>query len=297
MRASRSEGSPRVLVTGAAGNTGRRVAARLGEWGLTVRAAVRNGAPPDEARERVRFDWADPSTHEEALAGVDRMYLLAPAFVEDPSTLMVPFIERALARGVRRVVLLSSSALPEGTPGLGRVHRLLRERAPEWAVLQPSWFMQNFVNAHHHHGVTLLRDGLMMTSTGDGHVGFVDADDIAEVAARALADTSSHDTAHVITGPQALSYDDIAAILSRVAGRPIRHVHVSAAEAQRRMMSAGMPERYAGFLVQLDEAIRAGAEARVTDTVSRVTGREPHSFESFAKAHATFWRSRGVQGP
>ncbi|WP_224240088.1 NmrA family NAD(P)-binding protein [Hyalangium gracile] len=289
MRPSRSRNPARVLVTGPTGNTGRHVVSRLKELGLTVRAASRSAPPPDSTLEHVRFDWADTSSHEEALSGVDRMYLIAPVLVEDPSPIMLPFIERALERGVRRVVVLSASVVPEGAPGLGTVHRMLRERAPEWTVLQPSWFMQNFVSPGHHHGASLQRDGLLMTSTGEGRVGFVDAQDIAEVAVRALADESSHDTAHVITGPQALRYDDIAAVLSKVAGRPIRHKHVDPDEARRHMMSAGMPERYARFLVQLDESIREGAEARVTDTVSRVTGREPRSFEAFARAHAAFF--------
>jgi ergot alkaloid biosynthesis protein len=283
MSPSRRGDSARVLVTGATGNTGHHVASRLAELGFTVRAATRTQPLPDSRMEHVRFDWAEVSSHEEALSGVDRMYLVAPAMVEDPSKLMLPFIERALERGVRRVVLLSSSALPEGTPGLGTVHRMIRERVPEWTVLQPSWFMQNFMEARHLHGASLQRDGLLVTCTGEGRVGFVDARDIAEVAVRALADPTSHDTAHVITGPQALRYDDVAAILSRVSGRPVRHVHVSPDEAVRHMMAAGIPERYARLLAQLDEAIQQGAEGRVTDTVLRVTGREPRSFEAFVK--------------
>jgi ergot alkaloid biosynthesis protein len=281
--------SPRILVIGATGNTGRHIVSRLTELGLTVRTATRSPPIPDSPAEHVRFDWADASTHDAAISGVDRMYLVAPAFVDDPSVLMLPFIERALECGVRRVVLLSSSAVPEGSPGLGKVHQFLRERAPEWAVLQPSWFMQNFVEARHFHAASLQRDGVLVTATGEGRVGFVDVRDIAEVAVRALADASSHDTAHVITGPQALRYDDIAAMLSQVAGRPLRHVQASPEEARRHLMGMGIPEHYARFLVQLDEAIQQGAEARVTQTVLRVTGHEPRSFETFAKEHSTFF--------
>jgi uncharacterized protein YbjT (DUF2867 family) len=289
MRTS-SQGNPaRILVTGATGNTGRHIVSRLTELGFTVRTAARGDRPTDSATEHVRFDWADPSTHEEALAGVDRMYLIAPAAVADPSTLMLPFIERAVERGVRRVVLLSSSAVPEGAPGLGTVHRALRERVPEWTVLQPSWFMQNFVNEQHHHGASLKHDGLLVTATGEGRVGFVDVQDIAEVAVRALADERSHDTAHVITGPQALSYDALVAILSQVTGRPMRHVQVDGAAVRRHMMATGIPERYAGLLAGLEESIRQGSEARVTGTVARVTGRPPRSFEAFAREHASFW--------
>jgi len=292
MSPSRTGHSPRVLVIGAAGNTGRHIASRLAELGLTVRAATRGERPADGLAEHVRFDWADPSSHEAALSGVDRMYLIAPAAVEDPSVLMLPFIERAVERGVRRVVLLSSSAVPEGAPGLGTVHRALRERVPEWAVLQPSWFMQNFANERHHHGASLARDGLLVTATGEGRVGFVDAQDIAEVGVRALADERSHDTAHVITGPQALSHDEIAAVISQVSGRPVRHVQVDGDAVSEHMMRSGIPERYARLLAGMEESIRQGAEARVTGTVARVTGREPRSFEAFAREHAAFWTER-----
>ncbi|NRD65938.1 oxidoreductase, partial [Corallococcus exiguus] len=100
----------------------------------------------------------------------------------------------------------------------------------------------------------------------------------------------SHDTAHVITGPQALSYDDLAAILSRVSGRSIRHVHATPDEAQRHLQDSGMPEAYARFLTMLDTLIRDGTEDRVTDTVQRVTGRAPRDFESFTRAHLDAWR-------
>lgn len=279
------EGSTRVLVVGATGNTGSQVAARLTELGFLVRAVSRGGKPVGAAREHARFDWADESSHGDALRGVERMYLVAPALDDDPSTLMLPFIERALESGVRRIVLLSGSPVQEGSPGLGLVHRALRRQAPAWAVLRPSWFMQNFVDSrHHHHGASLRRDGTMVTATGEGRVGFVDALDIAEVAVRALADVTSHDTEHVITGPEALRYDDIADILSRVTGRPMRVIHVSTDAAQRWMMDSGIPERYARFLAQLEESIRGGSEGRVTPTVLRVTGRAPRSFEEFAKA-------------
>ena len=280
----------RVLVTGGTGNTGRRIASRLAELGFAVRVGSRAAPAPGGATEHVRFDWADPSTHAEALRGVHRAYLVSPALVDDPATLMRPFITRALESGVRRFVLLSASAIPEGATGHGAVERALREQAPQWAVLKPSWFMQNFIDPRYMHGPSLLREGVIVTSTGAGRVGFVDTDDIAEVGVRALADEVSHDAAHTITGPEALSYDDVAAILSRVTGRSLKHVRVDDAEARRRMIATGMPESYADLLVGLDAAIRDGAEDRVTDTVERVTGRPPRSLEAFARANSAALR-------
>lgn len=279
----------RVLVTGGTGNTGRRIASRMAALGFSVRTGSRASGMPGGSGEHVRFDWADASTHAPALAGVDRVYLVAPALVEDPAPLMLPFIGRALASGVGRIVLLSSSAIAEDAPGLGAVERVLRERAPGWAVLKPSWFMQNFLNPRHPHGASLIREGAIVTCTGAARVGFVDADDIAEVGVRALSDTAPHDAAHVITGPETLSYGDVAAILTKVAGRHLRHIQVDDGDAVRRMVAAGMPERYAILLVGLDIAIRGGAEDRLTDTVLRVTGRGPRSFEAFVRANADYF--------
>jgi uncharacterized protein YbjT (DUF2867 family) len=287
MDARKNNAGARILVTGATGNTGRPITRALAALGFSVRAATPKGTDPRidlEGATHVYFDWKDASTHAEALKDIDRMYLLAPGMVDDPASIMVPFLERAFEGGVRRVVMLSSSAVPEGSPGLGSVHRFLRERAPEWAVLQPSWFMQNFVNARHHHGGSLRRNGRMLTSTGGGRVGFVDAADIAAVAVRALADEVSHDRAHVITGPEALSYDAIARALSEALGRPVQHIDASPEEALRDMMEAGIPEPYARLLLGLEERIRRGEEDRVTDTVERVTGRAPRSFSDFVRA-------------
>ncbi|WP_437744201.1 NAD(P)H-binding protein [Sorangium sp. So ce1504] len=290
MRARAGSDGPLVLITGGTGTTGRAVAARLAAAGARVRTASRAAPAARDGVEHARFDWADAATHDEALRGADRVYLVAPAMVEDPSALMLPFVERALARGARRLVLLSASPVAEGSPGLGLVHRALRERAPEWTVLRPSWFMQNFIDPRHPHAAAIAGRGELTTATGGGRVGFVDADDIAEVAARALFDGAPHNTSHVITGPEALSYDDVAAIVSRIAGRAIRHVRAGEEDARAYLVRAGVPSPYAGFLVSLDLAIRDGAEDRVTDVVQRVTGRAPRAFGDLARAHAHVFR-------
>lgn len=268
-----------ILVTGATGKTGSLVARGLRSSGQHVRTAARAGAD-------VVFDWSDPATHDEALRGVARIYLVAPPTDGDPAAIMVPFLERALDAGARRFVLLSSSAITSAEPGLGAVERFLLERAPEHAVVKPSWFMQNFAGRWHPHGKSLLEEGVVLTSTGAGRVSFVDIEDIAAVAVRALVDDVSHDTAHVVTGPAALSYADATAILARATGRPLRHVSIDDAEAHRRFLAAGLPPFVAELLVSLDARVRAGAEDRVTDTALRLTGRPPRSFEAFAASIA-----------
>lgn len=276
----------RFLITGGTGTTGSRVATALADHGMSVRVASRNPAP---GTRQVRFDWADPATHGAALTGVDGVYLVPPIGDAAPARLMVPFLERALEAGVRRFVLLSSSAIAEGDPGAGEVHEALRRLAPEWAVLRPSWFMQNFVTPGHLHGESIRAADEIVTATGRGRVAFVDADDIAAVAVRALTDERSHNAAHLLTGPQALGYTDVAEAVSKALGREIRHRSIPVADFRERLTATGMPEAFAYVLATMDAAIAQGAEDRVAPTVERITGRPPRAFADFAAAHTAAW--------
>jgi len=278
-----------ILVTGATGNTGGVLTRLLRDAGANPRPASRTPAPGG-----VRFDWTDPATHAGALDGVERLYLIAPVGVANPEPLVRPFLERGVRGGLRRVVLLSSSAVGEGDPGLGLLHRLVRDLVPEWTVLRPSWFMQNFLGDHP--VAQGLRAGRVTTATGTGRVAFVDAADIAAVAARALLDERAHNTEHIITGPQALSYAKVCELASQLTGAEIRHVDVSAAQLAATLRDAGFPADFAAMLASLDEAIRHGAEDRVTDAVPRITGHPARSVRDFLAAHADDLAADRVKG-
>ncbi|MBG0855606.1 NAD(P)H-binding protein [Streptomyces spinoverrucosus] len=264
-----------TLVLGATGTTGSRVCAQLAARGVAVRAAGRRATTGPGA---VRFDWYDPATHGEALSGADRVYLVPPLATAAPADVMLPFLEQARAAGVRRAVLLSSSAIPAGGPAVGQVHQALPALFDEWAVLRPSWFMQNFTGDHQH-ARTIREEGVIRTATGEGRVAFVDADDIAAVAAHALTDAQAPDADLVITGPEALSHAEVAAVLTEVTGRTVAH-HPLGYEQMRDRLAATMPYEFATVLADLDRAIAQGAEDRTTDTVRRLTGRPPRSFRA-----------------
>ena len=267
-----------TLVIGASGTTGSRVVAQLAAAGHGVKAATRHATPVGCAAP-VRFDWYDPSTHAAALDGADRVYLIPPPADSDPVAVMAPFLRQARAAGVHRAVLLSSSAIPEGGPAVGSVHRALPDLVEQWAVLRPSWFMQNFTGQHAH-ALSIREHGSILTATGSGRVGFIDAEDIAAVAFHALTDEHAPDTDLVLTGPEALSYDDIAAIMTEVTGRLVVHRSLSN-EQMRDRLAAEIPEEFAAMLAGLDRAIAEGSEDRVTDTVQRLTGRPARTFRAF----------------
>lgn len=274
--------SPTTLVIGGTGTTGSRVVARLRAFAGTVRVATRSVA--DGGPERVRFDWSEPETFAPAVAGVDRIYLIAPPGVVDPVPQVEKLLETAARAGTRRVVVLSSSALPDSDSGPGALAPLIRTTMPEWAVLRPSWFMQNFTGQL---AAGIRERAEIVTATGDGRIGFVDAADIAAVAARALLDPTPHNADHVLTGPAALSYADAAGVISAATGRVLRHRNVSTAEMTATFTEIGLPPDYAAFLAGLDDKIRQGAEDRVTTTVTEVTGSPARSFAEFVDTHRT----------
>lgn len=267
-----------ILVTGGTGKTGSRVTELLRQSGFAPRVAARGAQGADGAR----FDWHDATTYAPALEGVRAIYLVAPTDTGDPMSAMRGFLEMALERPIERLVLLSASSLEAGGPMMGAVHAFLRDRAPHWFVLRPTWFMQNFSQGPH--AATIRDENAIYSATQAGRVPFIDADDIAACAVAALTGSLPNRDA-ILTGPQALSYDEVAAILSETLGRTIKHRRLSEDELSARYLSLGLPPDYAPILARMDTAIAGGSEDRVTDEVQTITGHAPDSFRAFARAN------------
>lgn len=277
-----------ILITGGTGKTGKRIVERLKQQGYSYKITMRNAEAITAPEKQVHFNWYDSSTFLPALHNIERVYLVAPVGDPEPIKVMKPFIKMALEQGVRRFVFLSSASFPEEGPVFGPVHQLLKKLAPEWTVLRPSYFMQNFTEGQH--AATISQQDLIISAAGQGKVGFVAAEDIAEVAFRALIDEDAHNTEHIITGPNSLSYDDVSRIISEVTGRKVTHQSISDDELTRSWLAAGISKDYAEIMSRLDRKIREeGAEDLSTDTVMRVTGKAPVSFQQFAQRHANIW--------
>ncbi len=276
----------KILVTGGTGKTGSRLAHQLRASSHSPLVATRNPHETDQ----VRFDWADTATYEAALDEVKAIYLVAPANVPEPLAAMQPFIDRAIASGVERFVLLSASSLEEGGPMMGAVHRYLHDHAPGWFVLRPTWFMQNF--SEQQHLPTIRDEHAIYSATGDGRVPFIDADDIAAVAAAALTDPAIPNGDAILTGPKSLSYDEVAEILTDALGITITHHKLSEQELVERIQSSGLSKTYAELLAAMDTAIAAGGEDRLTGSVYELTGNAPQDLTSFVARNVELWKVR-----
>lgn len=275
-----------VLVLGAKGKSGRRVVPRLRARGAHIRAASRQPAPGE-----TMFDWERPETHAPALKGVDAVYLVGPDLVDNPAAAVDAFLGLAKDAGVTRVVTLSSMGVefPNEGPGSERYAReqLVMRSGLNWTVLRPGGFSQNFSEGFLLPGI--LEGDVIATATGDGATAFVDADDIAAVATAALTMDEHGCQTYVITGPEALSFAEAAAIISEAAGRTITHRQISLDAFLQMLIGAGLPADYASVMVGNQQAIRDGLGARVTDVVASVAARPPISFRDFAAEAAPAW--------
>jgi uncharacterized protein YbjT (DUF2867 family) len=273
-------GEGQILVLGATGRVGRRLADVLRNTGHGVRAASRSGRP--------RFDWTDHATWEPVLDGVSRMYLLAPdGMPVDPS-----FVALAVARGVDRIVLQSSAGIEVmGDERLMAAERTVRESGAQWTILRPNWFNQNFDEGFFSDAV---RAGELALPVGDLRQAFVDARDIAAVAAAALTEAGHTGESYDVTGPQALSFAEALEVIGRAVGHPIRFDgtvdgYLAAQEAIGRSRDQVAGE-IAAFTALADEG-----DTGPTDVVPRVGGRPATTFEAYAQEAAArgAWRRGG----
>lgn len=276
-----------ILVLGATGITGRRIAARLAARGASVRAASRN---PEDGH--TSFDWADPSTHLPALAGATALYLVPPPLVVDPSAAVAALLEDARQAGVRKVVACSSLGVtfPQEPADSGRlaVERAVTGSGLAWTLLRPSGFMQNFSEGFLLPGI-LRADGVT-SATGDGAVALIDADDIADVAVDALLDDRHPGQRYSLTGPSALTFERATELVAAAARRPLAHHSISSTEFASMLRGLGVPGAYVDLLVRDQVAIRDDHAAGISPDVERVLGRSPGTFEAFATRAANVWR-------
>jgi uncharacterized protein YbjT (DUF2867 family) len=272
-----------VLVTGARGKTGREVVAQLAERGVSVRAG---SSAPGQGAGTVRpvlFDWEEPATWREAVAGVDAVYLMRPDLEAAPD-LVAGVVE--LQPQVHVVLLSEQGAGDYADPSWERsTERAVTEQARSWTLLRPSWFHQVLTDPRYYLD-SIRDDGVLPLSGSPAKIAFVDARDIAAVAVAALLDPDGHSgAAYEITGPEGLSTGEVGDILAASLGRP-----VVAADAPVDDSDSGLPPWLADQWRLVMKRVSEGVFAQVTDDVERVTGRPPISVASFAEEYADVWR-------
>jgi uncharacterized protein YbjT (DUF2867 family) len=281
-----------VLVTGATGTIGRLVVPEVLKAGRSVRAASRDRSPSraaEEGVERVELDFTRPQTWRSAFEGVRVMFVVRPPQLSAVGRDMVPALTAAREAGVEHMVLLSLQGA-ERNPVVphARLETWLRASGVGWTFVRPSFFMENLSTTHA--GDIRGRHALMMPA-GRGRTAFVAAHDVAAVAAAALVDPASHRSrAWTPTGPEALSYHAVAAVLTDVLGRPVRYAAPGLVSYGRHARtSLAMPWPMVAVTAAIYTSARLGLAAGLTADVQRVTGRAPTRLSAWAEQHAEVW--------
>ncbi len=282
-----------ILVTGATGTVGSEVVKQLSAKGADVRACCHTLSKADKIRgpgvEIAEVDYSKPETVEAAFKGVEKLFLLTP-LVDNMVEMTAQLVAEAKKAGVKHIVKLSNpdfGADAEARIPPIRWHRqaekIVKESGIPYTFVRPIGFMQNFINFY---GETIEARNAIYTATGEGKQGIVDARDIATVAVEALTDSGHEGKIYTITGPEAISYNQAADILSEVLGRKISHVNLPEEDARKGFEEAGLPEWLINTAIEGERITREGRLSAVLPTVEEVTGKKPISFEQFARDYA-----------
>lgn len=274
-----------VLVTGATGTTGSAVVDGLAARGVPVRAAVRDPRRYEGGGEPVRFDFTDPTSYD-AANGVRAVYLVRPPALGNVERDLFPAVAAMENRGVERVVLLSVLGA-ERLPVLPhrRIERRLERSRVEWTTLRAAYFAQNLETVHREE----IREGRLAVPAGDGRVGTIDARDVAAVAVRCLTEPEHAGRAYDLTGPEAVSFGDLARVLSDVLPYRVAYTDPSLPRFLLSSRMRGVPTGRALVMAGLYTAARLGLSARVNDDARRVLGREPHDVHTYARDRRAVW--------
>lgn len=268
-----------TLVLGGSGKTGRRVVERLRARNVPVRIGTRDAQPS--------FDWNAQATWPAVLEGVRSVYVTYYPDLAAPgaSDAIRAFTSLAVESGVQRLVLLSGRGEPEAQA----CEAIVRQSGVEWTLVRASWFMQNFSE---NYLLEPLLGGEVVLPVGDVGEPFIDAEDIADVAVKALTEDGQVGQLYEITGPRLLSFKDAVAEIARATGRDIRYVQVTPDEYAAGLQGV-LPPDLVSLVTYLFTEVLDGRNTSTTDGVTRALGRPPRDFADFVQDTA----ATGVWNP
>lgn len=282
-----------IVVVGATGTVGSELIDLLASRDVAVRAMSRR--PPEEdprkSIEWVEGDLADVDRLRLAFDGAAKVFLVT-GNVEDMVALQKNAIRAAEESGVDHLVKISALAASDHSKSVigvwhWVVEQVLRDSRLSWTILRPHVFMQNVLDQ----AESIREAGTLYAASADAEIPMIDTRDIAAVAAAVLTEDGHAGERYTLTGPEAVSYREVARAISEATDRPVRYVAETEDDAWRRLHGAGLPPWLIGAQLSLAAYQRAGGGTDViTDTVARLTGREPRTIRDFARDHAAAFR-------
>ena len=275
-----------ILVTGATGTNGIELIKQLSAMGAPVRGMVRKRPGPGwdvpPGVEFVTADFDDPDSIRLALKGIESAFLVTNS-TERAETQQLSFVEAARQAGLRHIVYLSQLHAATHSPvRFLRYHAVVEDAIAssgiEFTNLRPNLFMQGLLGFRD----SIITEGRFFAPAGDARVSIVDVRDIAAVGAAALTERSHHGKTYDITGPEALTHAEMAALLSSALGRQITFIDVPESAMREALLGHGAPAWQADGLIEDYAHYRRGEASSISSAVADVTGHPPRSFATFA---------------
>lgn len=278
------------LIVGASGSVGSLVASKLAAQGAFVHALTSKPERSGQVEGNIRWIYADLKSGQgvaEAFAGVQRAFIFAPPGYVPQNEIISPLIQEAVRNKLEKVVLLTALGANAVDTAPLRVAELELERSGlAYNIVRPNWFMQNF-NTFWIQGIN--EHNKILLPTGKAKGSFIDVRDIADVVVRLISTDDLYNQAFDITGSQSLDHDEVAELLSKVAGRKIGYQEIPPEVLKQGFLAAGLPADYADFLLLILGFFAQGYSAHVTNSVKDLLGRDPITFEQYAEDHRQAW--------
>jgi NAD(P)H dehydrogenase (quinone) len=279
-----------IGVTGASGNLGRQVIAHLKAGGATkIVGFTRN---PDKATgldgvELRRADFSDPAHLGGQLAGVERLLVISTDTLAGRAELQTGAIDAAVKAGVKHILYTSiTSPYPDPHPEavIPNSHYWTEVRMAasgvDFSFLRNNLYTDFQIPA----AQNAIATGTLYHASGSGRRAFITREDCAVAAAAALLSAEGK-RVYDIGGPEALSADDIAALLSDISGKPVKAMNIPPEALVQGLVAAGMPAEFGGVMAHFDSDTAKGLLGIVSGDFEQLTGRKPRSLGDFLRAH------------
>jgi NAD(P)H dehydrogenase (quinone) len=286
----------KTLVTGASGQLGQAIIRHLLDTysvpASDIVAASRDtsklatlGAKGVELRVA---DFDDAASLDKAFAGIDTVLIISTDALAVPGQRLTQHkaaVEAAKKAGVTHLAYTSmpnpDKSLVTFAPDHLGTEQAVKASGLPYTIIRNAWYNDNYLHSMPHN----LQSGQWFTAMGEGKVPNISRDDCARAAAAALAKGKAENKTYTVTGPQSLNADEIAAIVSDAAGKPLTVIQVSPADLQKGIEGAGLPGFVAEMLASADANIAAGNFDAVTNDYETLTGEKPQTSAEFFRAH------------
>ncbi|WP_461215477.1 NmrA family NAD(P)-binding protein [Lacticaseibacillus sp. GG6-2] len=276
----------KILVLGSTGNIGWPLVQQLATTPeVQVVAGIHRHVPVAMQAlgvATVTFDFLKPQTFDDALAGVEQVFFVRPPELADPQHDMLPFVTAMGEHHIKQVVFVSLMGV-EKNPMVPhrKIEKMIVDSGLPYTFLRPSFFMQNLTTTH---GDDLRKHHDLFVPAGKSVTSFIDCRDIAAAAAVVLQSSEYLNQAITITGPEALSYQQVAAIMTKVCGVKVTYSHPGLLKFRRAMLKRGIKKEFVNVMVMLYVITRMGNAKAVNDNLPKLIGRPAKTMADFAAA-------------